>query len=352
VLALLRRHGTHATSFQILETGYRYWFEDDAVVAYVKSGRWCVVAGVPICESGTEGAVASRFVSDAATDGLGVLFFSADDDFVSQLQAKSVAEAHVKIGEQPEWDPRTYDLQAPRRRSLRAQVNRATNKGVQVRRLDTDAMAPGALRAQIETVLNLWIAARTMSAMRFMVDLQPFSLPEERRYYIATHEDRVVGFLAAIPVYRRRGWFFEDVIRVPNAPNGTTEMLINTALTEACDNGDQYVTLGLSPLAGLERGPGPHRLIRACFQLSWDYLGPLYHFPGLYRFKGRFRPDRWAPQYLVACPPRLGLRQVHAVLSAFAGAGLLSFGIDTARRLLSRTWKQLRGQLWSRRTER
>ena len=29
VLAVLRRHGWNATSFQVLEPGFRYWFADD-----------------------------------------------------------------------------------------------------------------------------------------------------------------------------------------------------------------------------------------------------------------------------------------------------------------------------------
>ena len=103
------------------------------MVAYVKTGRWCVAAGVPICPSGTEGAVASRFVAAAAQDGLGVLFFSADEQFIVQLRRESVDAAHVKIGEQPEWDPRDYRLEGPLRRSLRAQVSRAVNKSVAVR---------------------------------------------------------------------------------------------------------------------------------------------------------------------------------------------------------------------------
>ena len=40
VLTLLERYGWNATSFQILEPGFRYWFDgDDACVGYVDTGR-------------------------------------------------------------------------------------------------------------------------------------------------------------------------------------------------------------------------------------------------------------------------------------------------------------------------
>lgn len=339
-LEILRQAGHHATSFQILEEGYLYWFDPqvEAVVAYQKVQGFWVAAGAPIAQASQEAAVAARFVLDAQRHGCRALFFSTDAAFLEALGALDHPFASLPIGEQPEWDPREYTLEGSKRRSLRAQVHRARNKGVRVRCASPRevALEPGRLRAQVELVLERWLAARKMSAMRFMVDLQPFTFPAERRYYIAEQGDRAVGFLAAIPVYARRGWFFEDVIRTPDAPNGTAELMIHTALEEACQEQDHYVTLGLAPLAGVEDGPGPARLLRWVMRRSWLHLGPLYQFQGLRAFKDRFRPERWRPQYLVVSPGPMNLRALHAVLLAFAGGGVLDFAVDTLRRLLER----------------
>ncbi|MDP6943320.1 MAG: hypothetical protein QF464_04150, partial [Myxococcota bacterium] len=43
-------------------------------------------------------------------------------------------------------------------------------------------------------------------------------------------------------------------------------------------------------------------------------------------------PDLWRPQYLVSSPGPLGVGDFHAVLRAFAGGGLVAFGLDTVRR--------------------
>lgn len=341
VLALLRRFGAHATSFQILEEGYSYWFDPntDGVIAYVDSWRYRVVAGVPVASRKDLGAVTARFVEDARGLGKRALFFSADDDFLDVLRrTEGLPEfASVPIGEQPEWDPRAYSRSGSSKRTLRAQVNRARNKGVRVKAVSAaDLTETPGLRAQIELVSARWLEDRKMSAMRFLVDLQPFTFPEERRYYIAEREGRAVGFLAAIPVYQRSGWFFEDVIRVPEAPNGTAELLIDTAMEDAKNRASNYVTLGLAPLAGVTTEPGPGLFLRHVFAWSYRSLGPLYHFPGLRRFKARFHPEVWSPQYLVACPAPVGILELHSVLRAFAGGGVVSFGVDTARRLMAR----------------
>src|SRR5215470_5706368 len=68
-LAVLRRHGWNATSFQILEPGFRYWFEADVCVAYIDTGSAWVAAGAPIGPPHLVPAAAQRFVVAAAGNG-------------------------------------------------------------------------------------------------------------------------------------------------------------------------------------------------------------------------------------------------------------------------------------------
>jgi phosphatidylglycerol lysyltransferase len=343
ILEILRAHGRHATSFQILETGYEYWIDEQAaapggLIAYVESGGYRVAAGPPVATPDDLVAVTRRFADATAACGLRALFFCADGEFVAALGADVDALAFdvVPIGEQPEWDPADWNPVGKRFRTLREQVNRARNKGVVIRSIPPEEMASASTRAEIETVLGQWQDGRPMSAMRFMVDLQPFHLPEERRYYVAECGGRAVGFLAAIPVFQRNGWFFEDVIRTPDAPNGTVEFLIHTAMFDAKERGDRYVTLGLAPLASIPVGEGTHRTLRRTLDWCYRRLGRLYQFEGLRSFKDRFRPDGWSQQYLVQVHSDVGVRSFHAVLRAFAGGGLFAFGLDTVKRALAR----------------
>jgi phosphatidylglycerol lysyltransferase len=345
VLTALKAWGHHPTSFQILEAGNLYWFDPEvpapgAVVAYRQVGRYRVAAGVPIAPPEATGSVAARFIQEGSAAGLETLFFSADQAFVDAVSAIDGAPPldSVTIGEQPEWNPAHYTTEGPERASLRAQLHRARNKGVRVRAVSDDEVAhtPGRVRAEIESVLQRWMASRRMSAMAFLVDLQPFHQASERRYYIAEHEGRAVGFLSAIPVYQRRGWFFEDVLRVPEAPNGTVELLIDAAMRDAATRGDRFVTLGLSPLSEVDISPGPHRRLRRGLRWCHERLDGLYSFQGVRDFKARFKPDRWHEQLLVSSPKPLGLGAIHAVLRAFADGGLFAFGLDTVRRRLAR----------------
>lgn len=344
VLELLKKHGAHATSFQILEDGYDYWIDDglEAVVAYVKSGRWRVAAGPPVAAPESRVDAAEAFVAAARVKGERALFFSADEDFLNALKGQNQLRFDaVPIGSQPEWDPQDYHYNGPERRSLRSQVRRAQRKGVSVRRVGVEELLDeeGDTRRGIQSVVAEWLASRKMSVMRFMVDVELFDALEERRIYVGEADGEVVGVLGAIPVYQKNGWFFEDVLRVADAPNGTAELLIHEAMLDVAADGARYATLGLSPLSDIRR-ESDHKVIRSMLRTAYQRSDLLYPFEGIHRFKQRFRPDRWAPQYLVACPPRAGLRALYRVLKVFAGGRLLSFGMRTLNRVLARVPKR------------
>lgn len=249
LLGLLRRHGWNSTSFQVIEPECRYWFdpESDAAVAYIDTGLAWVVAGAPIAPIDRCAAVTERFAEEARRHRRRIVFFAAESRFLRCAPMRS-----LPIGEQPSWDPRLWGERHRGHRGLKEQLRRARAKGVTVVRVSS-AEAAGAMRPRLEQLIGRWMAARAMPPMSFLVALEPFVFPEERRYYIARVADRLVGLLIAVPVYGRNGWFFEDILRDPASPNGTTELMIDFAMRDVAAEGCEFVTLGLAPLAGTER---------------------------------------------------------------------------------------------------
>ena len=166
-LALLRRYGWNSTSFQILEPGFRYWFDgDDACVAYRDTGRAWVAAGAPVAPSGRVAAVALSFVAAAAAHRRRACFFGTEDRF-----ATAVPFAAMRIGEQPAWDPTGWDEILRSTRSLREQIRRSRAKSVVVQAIDPRLLAEpaSATRASVERLIARWEAARPMPPMRFLV---------------------------------------------------------------------------------------------------------------------------------------------------------------------------------------
>lgn len=347
---LIRAYGVSANAFQILEPGYRYFFEGspsdaESVIAYVETSRWWVVAGGPIGPLEDVARAFQGFVAQAHAQKKSVILMGVEPTLLKALEPVLQAYSVIKIGEQPEWNVQDYSIDGSLRRTVRTQVNRARNKGVQVRRVDHSELvrAPGVLRLQIQYIMDKWLASRRVAPLRFMVNLEPFLYPEERRYYVAEKGTETVGFLAAVPVYGRKGWFFEDVIRVPDAPNGTGESLIHHAMVDVRDHGEDYATLGLSPLSGIQKGTGDDRVLRWGLRQASKRLEAVYGFDGLRRFKARFKPDRWVPQYAIMPQKASRISAVWAIVCAFAPDSIVRFVYESFRRIVSR----VNGRVWS-----
>jgi phosphatidylglycerol lysyltransferase len=320
VLALIKRHGWNSTSFQILEPGFHYWVDgDDACVGYVDTGSAWVVAGAPIAPEHRLAEVVARFCAAAAAQGRRVCCFGTEERFQQVVQWSA-----LRIGDQPVWSPQQWDAVVRESKSLREQLRRARAKGVSVRALDVAELAPGhAIRGQLDALIARWLATKQIAPMGFVVQLDPFSFPDEKRYFIATRDDVIVGLLAVIPIYARDGWFFEDLLRDPSAPNGTTELMIDAAMRAAATSNVTHVTLGLAPLAG-EVSPWLR------FARRWGRA--LYDFEGLRAFKSKLKPRAWDPIYLSYPRSKSGILAVVDTLTAFARGGLLRFGIKTLLR--------------------
>jgi len=320
VLGILRRFGWNATSFQILEPGFRYWFAgDDACVAYVDTGRAWVAAGAPVAEEARLAELASAFVRDARRRGRRALFFATEARFAQR------GFDSMLIGEQPLWDPAAWSQMLQGAPSLREQLRRARAKGVTVTSLAPEVLVdPGSAQRQaLETLIERWMGTKPMPPMGFLVRVHPYSFPAERSVLVAEQGGRLVGFAGVVPVYARNGRFVEDLVRAPDAPNGTIELLVDAAMRAAASDGIGFVTLGLAPLAGA---------VPLALRLAGRWGAALYDFAGLQAFKAKLRPREWVPIYLSYPSEQTMQSAVYDSLSAFSQRGLLRYGVETLLR--------------------
>ncbi|HUJ58197.1 MAG TPA: DUF2156 domain-containing protein [Kofleriaceae bacterium] len=308
-LALIRTYGHDTVSFQGLEPGYRYFFDgDDAVVAFVDTGGAWVGAGGPSAPPERLAEVAERFGEAAVAQRRRACFFAAEQALVAS------GVPSLLIGEQPVWNVARWGEVLAGAASLRYQLGRARHKGVTVRRLALDELAPGArIREAIDELGRHWQATHRMPPMQFLVQLEPLNYAHERIVLVAERGGALVGLSSVVPVYARDRMFLEDLVRSPSAPNGTAELLVDAVMRGV---ETREVTLGLAPLAG--------EVARWLRFARWAG-GALYDFEGLRAFKAKLRPHAWEPVYLCAAHGGSRLVALRDSLRAFAGGSLVGF---------------------------
>lgn len=314
---LVLEHGWNSTVYQIINPGIDLWFSagGDAVIGYVRRNGFRVVAGAPVCTDERLDAVAAEFEEDARIDGERVCYFCAERRLEEHYRDSST-HARSLLGAQPAWDPHIWDQIIRQRASLRAQLNRARNKGVVVTEWPADRATrhPRLLRC-----LKEWLSSRGLPPLGFLVEPDTLERIFDRRVFVAERRGDVVGFLVASPVPMRNGWLIEQIIRGPRAPNGTAELMIDAAMRALAADDAAYVTLGLSPLSWRAeiRTDDPFWL-RLTFRWVRAHGSRFYNFRGLEAFKAKFQPDHWEPIYAISNERRFSPSTLYAIAAAFS----------------------------------
>jgi lysylphosphatidylglycerol synthetase-like protein (DUF2156 family) len=184
------------------------------------------------------------------------------------------------------------------------------------------------LRAETERLCRRWLdTRRAATSFGWLFMLDPFQHAEYKKFFAARDEQgTLVGFLAASPIPARDGWYLEDVLRHPDSPPGTADLLVFEALTHLATSGAKLATLGTSPMAhdGTEAVPAhDFPVVERALKVASKRLGAFYNFEGLRRFKAKFVPTYWESEYIlgprgVTIPPRVA----YAVLRAIAPGGI------------------------------
>jgi phosphatidylglycerol lysyltransferase len=339
---LVMTYGWNTTAYQILNPGLQHWYapHEPAVVAYTRRQNVLLVAGAPVCAAEALGSVAAAFEQFARDLRCRVCYVCAAER-MREVAAQSRAHATIVIGAQPVWNPRGWARVIETRRSLRAQLARARNKGVTIESLPC---AQGRSNPELERVLDEWLTARGLPPLHFMVEPRTFDgAVADRVLLIARRGGSAVAFLVASPVVARNGFLIEQVARSPRAPNGVSELLIDSAMRRFAEDGRDYVTLGLVALssqASAARALNPWWL-RLMMSFARAHANRFYNFRGLERFRMKLSPVCWETIYAISNERSFSLRTLYAMGEAFSGIspwralgrGVLRAVVQEARRL-------------------
>lgn len=340
---LVLLHGWNTTSYQILNPGFEHWYSADGqgVVGHVRRGRVWVVGGAPVCAADRLEEVTAEFESSARRARASVCYVGAQDR-LAQRCLSDPGYASTVLGAEPWWVPAEWPKVVAARASVRAQLNRARNKGVTVGLAPFAATAP----EPVERVLREWLDTRKLPPLAFLTTPWLLADLRDRRIFLAERDGGVVGFLILTPIPGRHGWLVEQIVRGHGAPNGAAELLVDAAFRWMAEQGASYVTLGLAPLVDAAAG------VRA--PVPWWLRGSLvwlrlhgkrfYNFDGLFAFKAKLGPAGWDPVYAIANEPRLSLRTMLGVSEAVVGGDLLGFGVRMLRHAIGQEARMLLGR--------
>ena len=307
------------------------WFSPDgeAVIGYVLRFKTRIVAGAPVCEAGRLAEIADIFESEAMRHGETVCWFSATSRLKDALARKG-HHSSLLIGAQPVWNPQRWKSIVSKNASLRAQLNRATNRGVEVSEWDESrAIGHDGLRQRLKE----WLGGKSLPPLGFLTEPVILDDLQDRRIFVAERRAQgdivQAGYLVLTPAPLRNGWLVEQIVRGDAAPNGVSELLIDFAMRALAEEGYEYLTLGLAPLS--TKCPSLPQPLSQPSQfwlrsaLSWvrAHGKRFYNFEGIDAFKSKLKPEEWEPLFALSNEPGWSLRTLFAIFAAFIGGDFL-----------------------------
>lgn len=342
-------HGWNATAYQIVNPGIDHWFSarGDAVVGFARYAGFRVVAGAPVCSVDRLSEVVSEFEKESTRAGDRIVYFGGEERLETTLP-DSPSHSRALLGAQPAWNPSGWDSIVASHRSLRAQLNRATNKGVSIVELSS---LDASRSEELKSVLSTWLGGRGLPPLHFLVEPDTFARLDDRRVFVARQEAsgvnaRVVAFAVLSPIAARNGWLVEQFPRVDRAPNGTIELLLTSAVKAIAETGSTYVTLGLAPLARRDQIEHPKEplWLRTALRFAALHGKRFYNFGGLESFKTKFSPETWEPVYAIEAAPRFSPGALYAIAGAFASRSPIALVSGAIGKALSQEMRSIRGR--------
>ena len=320
---------------------------------FVQHGDRIVTAGMPYGAASPEDAVSS-LLSWCEENSLSPIIFGCEESDRAALTGWSLTE----IGRQPlfeaspDFDPELSGQEQPSaHRELRRQARRALSKGLMVKELTVvDLWLLSQSGALSHMFHNRW-KRRALADFSFLVE---FDLTEGlgvRRAFAATHEEtgEVMGLAMIVPC--QRGWLLEHKMLGEGAPNGTGELLLCRLLSEHLPPNTR-LSLGITPLYRELTGTTEDRSVPGILQFLPGWLRsrllaawePLYGFRSLLEFREKLEPPRWESVYW-AVPQRRPIRDIIAVLRAFAGGSFWQFATETLEKQIQLQAHRLRDKV-------
>ena len=296
---------------------WRYLFGTsvDGVVAWIEEHRVAVVWGDPVCAPGDERTLVSEFASHARAEHLRACMLLVEEPAAQAALAAGFVVVHV--GSEAVFDLTTWRLpRGDSGKSLRWCLNRARRAGLEVGEYRASDGRRPELEREIANVVSAWESGLPTIPARSILQTSPLLHVEDKRLFTARRDGRLEAVLACSPVPAAEGWYLEDLVRVPGAAVGASELLVVEALQRLAFSGAQMASLGVAPsLNHAGQIDRRARILLAALRPLVSGIDRRYRFQALTSYKEKFRPTSWRPRYVAVLPPRPSVRLVRAIRS-------------------------------------
>lgn len=280
----------------LLADKYLFWNQKrSAFIMYATTPQFWVAMGDPVGEQSAIDSLLWEFQEQANLHCARVVFYQTSPELIPYYL--DLGLSLFKLGEEALVDLSTFSLQGKHRDSQRSARNKFSKMGFHFEILTGSSLE--AALPQLRQISDAWLLNKNTREKGFSLGF--FEEEYLRHTEVAVIIDPAGQIKAFANLWKTasREELSIDLMRYAgDSPSGIMDFLFAELMLWGKAENYQWFSLGIAPLAGLERRPlAPlwHKIGTTIFDMGDQF----YNFEGLYEYKAKFAPT-WQSRYLAA----------------------------------------------------
>jgi lysylphosphatidylglycerol synthetase-like protein (DUF2156 family) len=288
-LRVLREYGNFALAYSAaFQSGLEYFGGEEGFLAYKQVGSTAFVLANPLAPIGACEHLIRSFVSERSD----VCFWQASRPIAKILE--KIGFCVNEMGSETKIELHAYEFDGPRKRNFRRALNRAACCSYTIAERSVNSIDREALR----TVSERWRQTRGVKNREMTFLTRPAILDDEvdvRKFFTFDRTGSLQAFAFFDPIYKGGevvGYLCSAKRRLPEADNLVGYAILHRAIQTFQDEGKAILSLGLSPLCGIEdKELSSNRLVSFGFRTVYRsrlFNQIIYPLRGFAAHKGSF----------------------------------------------------------------
>jgi lysylphosphatidylglycerol synthetase-like protein (DUF2156 family) len=248
-LRALREFGNFALAYSAtFQSGLDYFGDEEGFLAYKQVGSTAFVLANPLAPIGGCEDLIRNFMSQRGD----VCFWQTSHPVAKILEKigfrvnEMGTETRIEIG--------GYDFGGPRKRNFRTALKRAASRSYTIAECPVTSLD----RRELQTVSDRWRQTRGVKDREMTFLTRPAVLADEvdvRKFFTFDQQRNLQAFAFFDPIYKHGnvvGYLCSAKRRLPEADPLVGYAMLHRAIRTFQDEGRSLLSLGLSPLSGIE----------------------------------------------------------------------------------------------------
>lgn len=182
------------------------------------------------------------------------------------------------------------------------------------------------IEKEIAAVSAQWLHGKKSGQLGFTLGGVGLEHPMDRRYFCARDAaGEIIAFNVFIPFAGMNGYMADITRRTSDAAGGVTEKINYDAFMAFKEEGVEWGSLGLAPLANIyEEGKSPDINLKF-LNFIYEKCNRFYGFKSLHQAKEKYTPTMWVPGYFVYSTKNLTPQIAYAIVKIQNPGGMKDY---------------------------